>query len=101
MFHIMSSSVRITALLLHHSRREKKLSEDEDVGRGKVLKHPEISTDSDRASSPNPCSPLELCETMTGIWEVALPGVVYGEPDRAQIIITSPPDRKSFPSSGS
>lgn len=38
---------------------------------------------------------------MTGIWEVVLPGVVYGEPDGVQIIITSPADRKSFPSSGS
>lgn len=29
---------------------------------------------------------------MAGIWEVALPGVVYAEPDRVQIIITSPAD---------
>lgn len=36
---------------------KRKLSEDEDVRQGKVLKHPEISTDSDRTSSPNPCPP--------------------------------------------
>lgn len=66
-----------------------------------MLKHPEISSDSDRTSSSNPCPPLELCETMTGIWEAALPGVVLRERDRVQIIITSSADRKSFPSSGS
>ncbi len=65
-----------------------------------MFKLPEISTDSDRALVPNPCPPLELCPTMTGIWEVALPSAVHREPDKVQIIITSPPDRKSFLSAG-
>lgn len=54
----MSSAVKITALLLLQLSVERRegSGKDEDVRRGKVSKHPEISTDSDRARPANPCT---------------------------------------------
>lgn len=54
-YHLITSENNSSVAASQQGKR--KLSEDEDVRQGKVLKHPEISTDSDRASSPNPCPP--------------------------------------------
>lgn len=64
-------------------QENRKLSEDEDVKTRKGVKTSQrLAQTQTGFSSPNLALLLELCATMTGMWEVALAGVVYGQPGR-------------------
>lgn len=87
---IMSSSVKVTAVLEHYSRRKGGWVKMSDEGRCKNIQRlVKTQTGLHILILVLP----RVCETMTGFWEEALPGAV-------EIIITSSTDRKSILTKG-